>query len=62
MRLEECPQDIVMVGDREHDVYGARQWGIDCVAVTYGYGEKEELKSANPHRMVNSVKGLRDFF
>ena len=36
----------VMVGDREHDVLGARKNGLDAVGVLYGYGSREELEAA----------------
>ena len=36
----------VMVGDRKHDVIGARENGIPCVGVLYGYGSREELEGA----------------
>lgn len=36
----------LMVGDREHDVIGARKNGLDCLGVLYGYGSREELVSA----------------
>lgn len=36
----------VMVGDREYDVFGARENGIDCIGVLYGYGKQEEFKDA----------------
>lgn len=36
----------VMVGDREHDVLGARQTGLSSVGVTYGYGSRAELEAA----------------
>jgi len=32
-----------MVGDRNHDIIGAAQAGIDSVGVLYGYGSREEL-------------------
>ncbi|MEW5783981.1 MAG: HAD family hydrolase [Bacillota bacterium] len=48
----------VMVGDREHDVIGARESGIDSVAVTYGYGSREELQSAGPTYLVHTVVEL----
>ena len=37
---------VIMVGDREHDVLGARAMGIDCIGVLYGYGDLEELENA----------------
>jgi phosphoglycolate phosphatase len=37
---------IVMVGDREHDVLGARAHDIDCIGVLWGYGDADELTAA----------------
>ena len=53
---------LVMVGDKEHDVLGAREAGLDCVAVSYGYGTTEELKEADPLQTVASADELLDFF
>ena len=36
----------VMVGDREHDVLGAKQVGLKCIGVLFGYGDREELEAA----------------
>ena len=36
----------IMVGDREHDVLGARANGVACLGVTYGYGSDSELDVA----------------
>ncbi len=55
-------EHVVMVGDREHDILGARQEGLACVAVGYGYGSQEELEAAEPVAIVNSVEELLDFF
>jgi phosphoglycolate phosphatase len=52
---------IVMVGDRKHDVIGAKEVGIDSVAVLYGYGSREELAAANPTYIVDSVEELERF-
>ena len=40
------PDDAVMVGDREHDVYGAAEHGIRCVGAGWGYGLPGELDAA----------------
>lgn len=37
---------VIMVGDRDHDVDGARAHGIPCIGVTWGYGSPDELLSA----------------
>lgn len=51
-------ENIIMVGDKKHDILGARQFGIPCVAVSYGYGTMDELTSENPHKIVDTVDEL----
>jgi phosphoglycolate phosphatase len=55
---------VVMVGDRDHDVHGARVHGIDCVGVLWGYGGEAELTqagawalAAEPSEVVELVVG-----
>jgi phosphoglycolate phosphatase len=48
----------VMVGDREHDVYGAREHGLPCIAVSYGYGKAEEFAVCAPQQVAHSVAEL----
>jgi phosphoglycolate phosphatase len=50
---------VVMVGDREHDVRGARANGIDSIAVTYGYAQPGEIERARPTRTARTVDDLR---
>lgn len=38
--------DILMVGDRTHDIEGAAEHGIDTVAVAWGYGTPAEWATA----------------
>lgn len=58
--LADVPRDaIVMVGDREHDVFGARANDLPCVAVTYGYAPPGELDLAQPAARAASVADLR---
>ena len=40
------PARSVMIGDREHDIVGAKANGIHTIGVTYGYGSRAELESA----------------
>lgn len=51
-------QDFIMVGDRKYDLIGANNTGIDSVAVTYGYGAREELSACSPTFLANSVQDL----
>ena len=37
---------VMMIGDREHDVLGAKEVGVSCIGVLYGYGSLEELETA----------------
>lgn len=60
--LSDNRKQVLMVGDREHDVIGARQAGMDCVAVSYGYGSMEELQGAEPLQIVDSAEELLRFF
>ena len=35
----------VMIGDRKHDIEGAKTVGLDSIGVLYGFGDYEELSS-----------------
>lgn len=48
----------VMVGDRLHDIIGAKKNGIHSVGVTFGYGSYEELEKAGADHIVNTAKEL----
>jgi phosphoglycolate phosphatase len=60
LSLEER-QHCVMVGDREHDVFGAQAHGLPCIGVTWGYGDAAELHTAGASAVVGSVSELRSF-
>lgn len=62
LQLDQHREQAIMVGDKEHDVLGAKEAGISCVAVSYGYGTMEELVHAEPLQIVNSPEQLLDFF
>lgn len=49
---------MVMVGDREHDVYGARAHGIDTIGVLWGYGSEEELRGAGAVSIADTPTAL----
>ena len=62
LNMSDRRKEVLMIGDKEHDVLGAREAGLDCVAVGYGYGTKEELTAAQPLKIVASVDELLRFF
>ncbi len=61
-RLPDVPRtQVVMIGDRKHDLEAAAALGIDGIGVRYGFGSAEELQSC-PHRiLVDSPAQLADF-
>ena len=52
------PARVLMVGDRKHDVLGARECGMDCLGVLYGYGDRQELEAAGAKWIVPTVAEL----
>lgn len=53
-------EQIIMVGDRKHDVIGAKKNRIVSVGVTYGYGTREELENAGADYIINIPSELLD--
>lgn len=51
----------VMIGDREHDILGAKENGIDSIGVLYGYGDRDEHKAAGAGMIVESVEELLQY-
>lgn len=61
--LTECDvqaDEVLMVGDRSHDILGARECGVDAVGVLWGYGTREELESAGAISVYSSVAEFTD--
>ena len=53
--------EVLMVGDRHHDIEGARQMGIDSAGVSFGYGGREELETAGATTVVDNFSNLEKF-
>ena len=53
-------EDIVMIGDRKHDVLGAKAVGLDSVGVLYGYGSRDEFQAAGATYIVDTLKELEE--
>ena len=49
---------VLMIGDREHDVLGARAAGVDSLGVLFGYGSREELEEAGATYIAETVEDL----
>ena len=44
----------IMIGDRHHDVEGAREHGIDCIGVRWGYSIDDELERFGARWVIDS--------
>lgn len=50
--------EAIMVGDRRHDVEGARAVGMASLGVLYGYGSREELETAGADNICETVSDV----
>lgn len=46
---------VLMVGDRLHDIEGAKENGLDAMGVLYGFGSREELEAAGADYIAQTV-------
>ena len=49
---------VLMIGDREHDIIGAKKNGLKSCGVLYGYGSRKELEAAGADYIIEAVGGL----
>jgi phosphoglycolate phosphatase len=54
------PAHCLMVGDREHDAVAARNHGVACIGVLWGYGSRDELEAAGARRLIDQPSELPD--
>ena len=47
-------RDTVMVGDRSHDMLGAKAHGVSAIGVTWGYGSRKELEESGADVICSS--------
>jgi len=55
---EEQKREVLMIGDRKHDAWGARLAGVDCLGVYYGFADPGELEEAGAKYVVNTVSEM----
>lgn len=56
---DEKKAKIIMVGDRKHDIIGAKKCGIESIGVLFGYAEDGELEAAGADYIVATVEELK---
>ncbi len=49
---------ILMIGDRKHDILGAKKTGLKSCGVLFGYGTREELKTAGADFIAEFLQEL----
>ena len=49
---------ILMIGDRKHDILGAKKVGLKSCGVLFGYGNLEELQAAGADFIAENVSRL----
>lgn len=59
MEEMDCTKEMcVYVGDSEVDIETARNSGLDCISVSWGFREKNLLEKLNPGAVIDSPKEL----
>ena len=51
-------KSAIMIGDRKHDIIGAKETGLDSIGVLYGYGTYDELKNAGATYIANTTADI----
>lgn len=59
-RLGADKEDCIMIGDREHDIIGAKEAGIKSVGVRFGYAAQGELENAGADYIVDDILSLTE--
>lgn len=50
--------EAVMIGDREHDIIGAKECGLDNIGVLFGYGSLQEMQECKADMVAEDVSQL----
>ncbi len=55
-------EDVIMVGDRAGDVFGAQRNGVRTVGVLWGFGSREELETAGAWQIASAPEEIPSLF
>lgn len=50
--------NAIMIGDTQFDVNGAKEHGIPCIGVTWGYGNEKSMRDAGARAIVSTMDEL----
>ena len=54
--------DVIMIGDRKFDIEGAHAIGIPCIAVEYGYGDRDEFEAHGADYIAKTTEDVEKLF
>ena len=57
---DKLKSNVIMIGDRKHDILGAKKCGIESIGVRFGYAKEGELEEAGADYIVSTVSELKD--
>ena len=61
-RIEEKERNqAVLIGDTRFDVEGAKEMGIPCIGITYGFGSREELEDAGAAAVFDTLEEVEAY-
>jgi phosphoglycolate phosphatase len=55
------PTKTLMIGDRSHDIVGAKNNGMQAIGVLYGYGNKDELLGAGASQVCATPQTILEY-
>ena len=56
-KIEDKSQAI-MIGDRNYDILGAKENGLDSMGVLFGFGDYEELSNAGADYIAENIQDI----
>lgn len=60
-RLNATADEAIMIGDRKHDIIGAKETNMNSIGVTFGYAKDGELEEAGADFIANTTSELLDY-
>ena len=60
--MQAAKDDVIMIGDRKFDIEGAHAIGIPCIAVEWGYGDREEFEAYGADIIAATTEDVANLF
>ena len=55
------PKKSIMIGDRKHDIIGAKKVGMKSIGITWGYGSTDEHLEVGADFIISTPQDLGKF-